>query len=129
GPEPGLPQALESDLAEDSPEEEEERIAPVRRVRPVADRFHVQMSLEHPAYQLEHLVGDVRRTVGEDNGRTQSGGGRRGGVGQVTGELYEVGEHAAPRRRFDFLRRVPGIAAHIELLPRVAGEGRIRPPA
>ena len=87
------------------------------------------MSLEHPADQLEHLVGDVRRAVGEDDGRTQFGGGGRGGIRQITGELDEVGEHAAPRRRFDFLRRVPRIAAHVELLPRVTGEGRVRPPA
>jgi hypothetical protein len=123
GPEPGLPQALEADLAEDPPQEEEERVAPVGGVRPVADRFHVQMSLEHSADQLEHLVGDIRRAVGEHDGRAQIGGGGRGGVGQITGELDQVGKHAAPRRRPDFLDRVAGIAADVKLLPRVAGEG------
>ena len=124
-----VPEGLEPDLEEKISQEEEQRVAPVRGVGPVSDRFHVQVRLEHAAHELEHLVGHVRGAVGEDDGGAHGGRGRRGRSGQIARQLHEVGKNAATRRGLDPLYGVAGKAAHVEALPGRVREGGARPPA
>jgi hypothetical protein len=80
---PGLPQRCQADLAHQSAQKEQQRVAPVRGVGPVAHRLDVEMGLHHAADQLEHLVGDVDRLVGEYDGRPQLAHRRRRGAAEI----------------------------------------------
>jgi hypothetical protein len=123
------PEVVEAHLQQQAPQEEEQGVAPVGRVGPVADRLHVEVRLQHAADQLQHLVGHVGGAVGEDDGGPERDGGRGGGAGQVAGELDQVGEHPAARGGLDLLGGVAGVAAHVEGLPRGPRERRAGPPA
>jgi hypothetical protein len=95
----------------------------------VTDRLHVQVRLDHAAQELEDLVGDVGGPIGEHDGGAHGGRGGGGRARQVAGELDQVGEDAAARRGRDPLRRVAGVAAHVEALPGRVPERRFRAPA
>lgn len=129
GAQAGLPERVEPYLEQHAAQEEEQGVAPVGRVGPVAHRLHVEVRLQHAAHQLEHLVGHVGGARGQHDRGAERGGGRGGGVGQVAGQLDQVREDAAARGGLDLLHRVPGVAAHVERLPRGARERRARPPA
>ena len=128
-PEPRLPQGIEPDVQQHAPEEEQDRVAPVRGIRPVPDGLDVQVRLEHAAEQLEDLVGDIGRPLGEHDARPERRDRRGGRAGQIAREFHQVGEHAAARRRLDAVHLVAGIARGVCGLPGGAGERRIRPPA
>ena len=129
GAETRLPERLPAHLQQQPAQEEEQGVAPVGRVGPVPHRFHVEVRLEHAAHQLEDLVRHVRGARGEDDGGAERRGGRGGGVGQVAGQLDQIGQHPAARGGLDLLRLVAGVAAHVERLPRRARERRSGPPA
>ena len=129
GAQAGLPERVEADLEQQPAQEEEQGVAPVGRVGPVPHRLHVEVRLEHAAHQLEDLIGHVGGAPGEDDGGAERRDGRGGGVGQVAGQLDQIGQHAAAGGGLDLLRLVAGVAAHVERLPRRAREGRSGPPA
>jgi len=129
GAQAGLPERVEPDLKQHAAQEEEQGVAPVSRVGPVAHRLHVEMRLEHATHQLEDLVGHVGGARGQHDRGAERGDGRGRGVGQVAGQLDQVGEDSAAGGSLDLLHRMPGVAAHVERLPRGARERRARPPA
>ena len=127
GAQPGLPQRREPDLQHQAPQEEQQRVAPVGGIGPVAHRLDVQMGLHHAAEHFEHLVGDVGRLLGKRRCRARA----RPSVAVVAslrspGQLDQLGEHAAARRRLDPLHRMALVAADIKAFPGLAGEGRRR---
>ncbi len=129
GAQAGLPEIVEARLLQQAPQEEEQGVAPVGRVGPVADRLHVEVRLQHAAHQLQDLVGHVGGARGEHDRGAERRGGRGGGVGEIAGQLHQVREHAAARRGLDDLRGVARVAAHVERLPRRPRERRAREPA
>ena len=88
------------------------------------------MRLQHAADQLEHLVGDVDRPVGEHDGRARA---------SAVAAVAAARDHpsARPGRRArgcpaagsTLLHRMALVAADVERLPRVAGERRAGQPA
>ncbi len=117
GPQPGLPEGIEADFPQQVAQEKEQRVAPVRGIRPVPHRLHVEMRLQHATQELENLVGHVDGAVGEHDGGAQGGRGRGGGIGQIAGQLHQLGQDAAARRRLDPPGHVAGKPAHVEALP------------
>lgn len=101
----------------------------MHRVGEMPDGLDIEVGLHHSADQLEDLVGDEERPVGDDDARSELCHGSRRSVFQIAGQLDEVGEHTAAGGRFHLLHCEVAEAADIELFPIVVGERRAGQPA